>query len=95
MDWVKIKHQAWVERRGVALGQLNNFQQSALKDILGEKFASIMGLSENQLMQASRQLPPLSTIVNSSNVSAGRVLPPITKRKVPTPSHVIVIDDSD
>jgi len=95
MDAHKASHKAWAERCVVARRHLQSFQESALRDLLGKRFAPTMALSVTQLAQRSRQLPPLSSIVNSSAGSAGRILPPITKRKVSTPSNVIVLDDSD
>jgi hypothetical protein len=95
-DGHKASHKAWVERCVVAKTHLRGFQEHALRDLLGEKYAPIIALSASQIVQTLRQLPPLSSIINnSSNGSSGRVLPPITKRKIPTPSHVIVLDDSD
>ncbi|TVY39813.1 hypothetical protein LSUB1_G005263 [Lachnellula subtilissima] len=86
-------HKAWTERRNVARKHLKDFEEMSLKNLLAEKYVSIMALSPSKLASASIQQQPLSSIVNSSESSSRGALPPITKRKVST--KVILIEESD
>jgi hypothetical protein len=86
-------HKAWAQRCKVAKDHIQNLGTEALKEFLLEIYGPVMSLSANILLpavkalQRSSPLPPLALNENASN----RVLPPITKRKVP--AEVIVLDD--
>ncbi|KUJ09541.1 uncharacterized protein LY89DRAFT_787848 [Mollisia scopiformis] len=84
-------HKAWTLRCNVAKQHLKELETEALKDSLGDLYDPIMSLSPSVLAgsppgKSSRPGTALSPSASASN----RVLPPITKRKVP---EVIVIDD--
>jgi hypothetical protein len=86
-------HKAWAQRCNVARGHIQNIGPEALKEFLLEIYGPVMSLSADKLLpavkalQSSNPLPPLTSGENASN----RILPPVTKRKVP--SNVIVLDD--
>ncbi|TAQ83888.1 hypothetical protein B7494_g7785 [Chlorociboria aeruginascens] len=91
--------QAWKQRCADAKAQLHAIGVELLKDYLGELYKPIMSLSvekltptTNALKQSRYQAPP--PLTPSGDVSnRNRILPPITKRKVPT--SYTVIEDSD
>lgn len=85
---------AWNARRVVARKHLDDIGESVLKVFLGNIHGQIMSMSMSAMegppianLNSADQEPALMSSRNASN----RVLPPITKRKVP--QEVILIDD--
>jgi hypothetical protein len=86
-------HAAWKKRCDVARKHLRYFEQQALEDLLPEWYDAIVSLDAGKLeptiksIQIQTTPQPLGELGNAPN----RILPPISKRKVPP--EVIVLDD--
>ena len=83
-------HKAWIRRRDVAKKHLEDLGMDGLREFLGDMHGPILSLSPSLLVQIS-QGQGRPTALDPSENAFNRVLPPITKRKVPSP--VVVIDD--
>lgn len=86
-------HKAWAQRCNVARNHIQNLGMEAVKEFLSEMYGPVMSLSANKLLPSVKALQsssPLSPSTSNENAS-NRVLPPITKRKVP--AEIIVLDD--
>jgi len=81
--------EAWKLRHEIAKNHLESFGEP-LKDLLGEHYDSIMSLRVEKLQQvaAPPKQPKPRPLARSKN-TLNRVLPPITKRKVPTKITVL------
>jgi hypothetical protein len=86
-------HKAWAQRCNVARKQIQNLGVEALKEFLSEIYGPVMSLSANKLQPSVKALKSLSPLPPSTlnEQASNRVLPAITKRKVP--AQVIVLDD--
>lgn len=86
-------HKAWTGRYNIAKKHIEDLGTETLRDLLLDIYNPVMSLSAISLLPAmnawkdSSPLPPLMSNENASD----RILPPITRRKVP--AKVIVIDD--
>lgn len=97
MDYIKPLHAAWAQRCHVARNHIREIPDDRFKVLLGERYEAITDISADKLdlmSQSVRQMPPLSSNINTSNASS-RELDPPTRRKIPSETRVIVIDDSD
>lgn len=87
-------YKAWEQRCNVAQNHIQNLGTESLKEFLSEIYVPVLSLSVNKLLPAVKALqsssplpPPLPLNESDSN----RVLPPITKRKVP--AEVVLLSD--
>jgi hypothetical protein len=92
-DEYRNEHKAWKLRQNKVSKHLTDLGSNNLRVFLSDMYEPIMAVSVEKLtpfvqsFRSSSQHLPLGPSDNSAN----RILPPITKRKVP--SEVIVIDD--
>ena len=86
-------HKDWAQRCAIASKHLQGVGKNLLRPYLSETYEAVMSLSSNNVrpfletLQGGTQLPVLTENESASN----RILPPITKRKIP--AEVIVLDD--
>ncbi|KAH6672517.1 hypothetical protein B0J14DRAFT_74998 [Halenospora varia] len=88
----QASHKDWAGRCRIAKAKLEEFGTERLMELLGEEYEGVVGLhaTQPQTVGNAGQLPPLSSGANAAN--AGRVLSPISRRKVPMPADAEVIE---
>lgn len=88
----KVHHMLWRQRCGTANLQILDLRCVEFKSYLGDMYKDITSLSPSLLSPSteSRHALQLAATLSPSANTSNRVLPPITKRKVP---KVIVTDD--
>jgi len=86
-------HKAWAQRHDNAKKRVEDLGEDKLQPFLGNMFTSILSLDASLVRQSMTNMQDqgqTSTLASNGN-APNRVLPPITRRKVP--SQPIVIDD--
>ena len=93
----QAKYQAalkeWKGRRKVAENHLKEIGHSTLKDILGDQYQLVGMLKIDELLADIRARGLGVAPLGQSQDGPNRILPPITKRKVPNSNEIIVLDD--
>jgi len=87
-------HRDWKQRCNTAKNNLRGLGTEALKEYLLVLYHPIMSASAKQVAQTIKDSGRWKTLLDglaSNNNASNRILPPISRRKVP--SEVIALDD--